>query len=638
MALPMTRIQLGASDFSRSVAETPAISLVNRFYEQDPTSLEDQVALLSRPALRKWLTVGAGPIRGVYSAPGAFLGDLFVVSANTLYRISANETVTTIGTLGATTGNVSMAATDTTLFIADGSGLWYYTDSSYASGTLTASAVAVNDVVRIGSMYYKFVSSDVDTGTPTGSSGNPWLVLRGVTLAESLTNLSEAVNETGTAGTTYSTVLTGNTQVVVTSVTLTTLVVGSQLPGTDGNSIATTETGAGTAWGATTLAAGGATTFAAITTPDDVGIVSVGVIAGYCICVVSQGFNMDGRFYWIQPRAVIIDPLDFATAERSPDTVWDVVVVGDQFWLPGPSTNEVWTLSGDGDAPFIRIQGRLFDKGVWEGTVIKIKDDVMAVGTDGVVYRIDSQPNVVSNVGISQRIREAINAQRTGIATVLTPTVSIDFKNGVYSIGGVSKTLAQVCEQFATYGAYSSSDVVGGSGLLRTLSTAGLVSSTSSPALTSAASAAVLAAGVAAGFTAVMTFSVSLTGNGNAQAYVEMVAEDVSTGWGAQGLLVSPIGVGSIVYDYDVITAGSGVVMAGQHKLAFTLASDRLAGSMDGGSVQVSAAPQANTATRIMISALAVIAVASSGPVSSAVESVVFYETQIDADLVGLSA
>lgn len=408
----MTRIPLGTSDFSRTVAETPAIALVNRFYEQDPTSLEDQVALLSRPALRKWLTVGDGPIRGIYSQPGAFLGDLFVVSARVLYRISAAEVITTIGTLGATTGNVSMAATETTLFIADGSGLWYYTDSSYSSGTLTASAIAVNDVVQIGSMYYKFVSSDVDAGTPTGLTGNPWLVLRGATLAESITNLSEAVNETGEAGTTYSTVLTGNTQVVVTSTTLTTLVVGSQLPGSGGNSIATTETGAGTAWGAVTLTGGGATTFAAITTPDTVGIVSVGVIAGYCICVVSQGENMDGRFYWVQPRAITIDALDFATAERSPDTVWDVRIIGDRIWFPGPGTTEVWYLSGDGDAPFIRQQGLGFEKGVWEGTVIQVKDDVMAVGTDGTVYRIGAKMEVVSTPGIAQRLREAINAQR----------------------------------------------------------------------------------------------------------------------------------------------------------------------------------------------------------------------------------
>jgi hypothetical protein len=140
--------------------------------------------------------------------------------------------------------------------------------------------------------------------------------------------------------------------------------------------------------------------------------VSVGVIASFTICVVAQGQGKNGRFYWIEPGEVIIDPLNFATAERSPDPVWNVVVVGDQFWLPGTSTNEVWYPTGDALAPFQRQQGRLFDKGVWEGTIVQVKDDVMAVGTDGTVYRIGAEPVVVSTPGIAQRLREAINAQR----------------------------------------------------------------------------------------------------------------------------------------------------------------------------------------------------------------------------------
>jgi hypothetical protein len=65
-------------------------------------------------------------------------------------------------------------------------------------------------------------------------------------------------------------------------------------------------------------------------------------------------------------------------------------------------------------APFQRQQGRLFDKGIWEGTIVQVKDDVMAVGTDGTVYRIGAEPVVVSTPGIAERLREAINAQRIG--------------------------------------------------------------------------------------------------------------------------------------------------------------------------------------------------------------------------------
>lgn len=407
------RIPLGTTDFLRSVAETPAIQLLNRYFESDPTNQTDQIALLTRPALRKWIELPTSPVRAVYSQPGSFEEALFAIGGDTVYRIDQDETVASIGTLTSDVGAVSMAATDTYLFIADGAALHYYTTNAYASGTLTASAMAANDVVRAGSMYYKFTSGDVDAGTPNGSSGNPWLVALGTQLSDALQNLYDAIGDTGTSGTAYSSVLTGNLDVLPVSVSATVLVIRAIEPGTGGNSIDTTETGANIAWGGAVLAGGGATAFSTVTVPDSDGIVSVGVIVGFTICIVAQGQEKNGRFYWIEPGETTIDPLNFATAERSPDPVWEVKVVGDQFWLPGSSTNEVWYPSGDGLAPFIRQQGRLFDKGIWEGTIIQIKDSVMAVGNDGVVYQITDAPQVVSTPGITQRIREAINAQRS---------------------------------------------------------------------------------------------------------------------------------------------------------------------------------------------------------------------------------
>lgn len=442
------KLPLGVSDFLRSIAKTPRISVINRYYEEDPTNQDDQVALISRPSLKKWLTIGDGPIRCIYSQPGAFDDSLFIVTGADVYKIEKDETQTLIGTLDTTIGAVSMAATDVYLFIADGSTLHYYTETDYARGTLTAAgAIANNDVVVIGTMYYKFTTGDVDAGTPLGTSGNPWLVLVGADTEHSLSNLGYAVNNDGVAGEMYSTVLTQNEDAYRTSATATTLVIRATVADTAGNAVVTTETGANISWGAGTLAGGGGTSFTEIDVPDDDGIVSVGVIIGFCIAVVTQGQGKNGRFYWIRPAEVTIDPLDFATAERSPDPVWNVVVVGDQFWLPGNSTTEVWYPTGDGDAPFRRIDGRLFDKGVWEGTVIQVKDSVMAVGTDGTVYKIDAQPEIVSNVGISQRIREAINAQRAALPSGAGPgTMFFDFKNADHTIDGVTVTVEDVLD------------------------------------------------------------------------------------------------------------------------------------------------------------------------------------------------
>lgn len=279
------KLPLGISDYLRGIAETPGIRLLNRYFETDPSNQDDQVALLTRPGVRKWLEVGEGPIRAIYSQPGSFDDNLFVVSGEKLYSVETDETVTELGDVEGT-GAVSMAATayPYNLFVANGAGLQLWD---------------------------------------------------GATLAD-------------------------------------------------------------------------------VTVPDSDGIVSVGFIAGFIICVVVQGEDKNGRFYWIEPGAITIDPINFATAERSPDPAWQVEVVGDQFWLPGTSSNEVWYLTGDSLAPFLRQQGRLFDKGIWEGTIIRIKDSVVAVGTDGTVYEVTDGPRVVSTPDIAQRFREAIALQRAG--------------------------------------------------------------------------------------------------------------------------------------------------------------------------------------------------------------------------------
>lgn len=153
-------------------------------------------------------------------------------------------------------------------------------------------------------------------------------------------------------------------------------------------------------------------TLAEVAVPDDDGIVSVGLIAEFVICVVAQGQDKNGRFYWVEPGDTVIDPLNFATAERAPDPVWNVVVKEDAIWFPGSSTIELWRVSGDGDAPFLRQQGILPERGVWEGTVLPLDEYMMVVTADANVWQVGTEANLVSTPGVSQRIREAINAQR----------------------------------------------------------------------------------------------------------------------------------------------------------------------------------------------------------------------------------
>lgn len=406
------RLPLGTSDFSRSVAGGPDIALINRYFEQDPTNTEDQVALLTRPGLRKWKTIGSGPIRNVYSQPGSFAEALFSPSGNTVYRIDPDETETNIGTIGTSSGGVSLTATDTYLFVADGASLKYYTTNDYARGTLTASGdVSAGENVVVGSVHYQF-ASDVTVGTPDGTSGNPWLVSLGGSTSQALQHLFDAIGNTGIAGTDYSLSLTANTDATGDSVTATTMTVRAIDPGTGGNSVATTETLVNGSWGGTTLSGGGGSAFSTVTVPDNDGIISVAAIAQYVICVVAPSQEKNGRFYWIEPGEVTIDPLNYATAERSPDATSDAIVTGDQVWFPGQDSIEVWYPAGDPLIPFLRQQGRLFERGAWPGSVVKIGESMMLTDPTGNVWDVTDAPRLVSTPGIAQRIREAINAER----------------------------------------------------------------------------------------------------------------------------------------------------------------------------------------------------------------------------------
>lgn len=278
------KVSLGTGSWVRTRAAAPAISLINRFYEDNPANTDDQVGLIERPALVDYLTAGAGPGRRLYRQPGFSSGDLFHVSGTELYKhhMNANRTVTTTQIAGLVdgTGAPDMAATRTYLWIADGYSL------KYTNGTAALTAIP---------------------------------------------------------------------------------------------------------------------------TPDDIAISSLAVFNEYVLCVQA---NSD-RFYWIEPSATTINALHFATAERFPDKILQVRVVGDEFWLLGEKSIEVWRATGDGDAPFQRIDGRAFNFGIFDGTGVRMKDtSIIVVGDDGTVFDIAGVPRPISDPAIAEGVRDAILAAR----------------------------------------------------------------------------------------------------------------------------------------------------------------------------------------------------------------------------------
>ena len=428
----MARLDLGtnASTVRRTVTQSPELILKNRFLEQADTLNDRGSSYVSRPGLKKWTEVGSGPIRKVFSEPGVFNDDLFVVSGTFLYRVDNTGTSTLLGALGTTPlGDVSMAATapigddiPAYLFIAEGGVLWIYMESGQALGHLDVSgAISNGETVEIGGVYYQFTTGSVDAGTPDGSAGNPWLVNASVSDTVSLQNLYYAINaDEGIAGTDYSTATTSHTQVRATAVAAADLYVNAITPGALGNSITTSETMANAIWeDGATLVNGGQEQLRQARMPDDLGAISLGHINSYVIVIPVQAEDVgtNGRFYWIHPGETSVDPLDYATAERSPDKLHQVIVFSDMFWLMGEKTTEPWVTTGDVTAPMQRYRSILFDRGSLEGSAIQVKDSLIVTDQDGAVFQIKGGLNRISNPQIEERIRLAIQEERRSLLT-----------------------------------------------------------------------------------------------------------------------------------------------------------------------------------------------------------------------------
>jgi hypothetical protein len=130
-------------------------------------------------------------------------------------------------------------------------------------------------------------------------------------------------------------------------------------------------------------------TFAQITDVDFPGAVTVGYLDGYFV------FNEpDSQKIWVTTLldGTDIDPLDFASAEGSPDGVVALIVDHREAWVFGTDSVEVWYDAGLADFPLQRIQGAFNEIGcVAAYSVAKLDNGVFWLGADargqGIVYR-----------------------------------------------------------------------------------------------------------------------------------------------------------------------------------------------------------------------------------------------------------
>lgn len=428
----MVTVPLGVGAYKRTQAGEPEIKLINRFLETNPTNLREKIALLSRAGTNSLGKFAGGLIRRTFSRVGFFGSDLFVVSGTNLYRLSQSTGLIT--PISGTLQNNGNGFVYTSwmkgigyelLFFSDGSSVQYYTTRAIGVLTVAAGGSEILDwnssgqVVDINGTYYAW-SAAVNTGTPAGTSGAPYLALLGSAIpdangltgdASSLNNMALLLNYAGISGDTYSSTVPGANPNVTATSNYPTLTLTAVVDLAPGNLITTSVfSGANISWGAATLTGGGNQ---ALQTVPGMGATeapgALTQLSSYVLAAVAG----TTKFYWINPGEVVIDALNFASKESNPDPITDMATIGDQSYIAGAESTENWYATGNFSAPFAPIEGRVYRRGCLAGTMVVVKDALMLVGDDGVVYTIGynwgdtSQYGVhrVSNHGIEERIR-----------------------------------------------------------------------------------------------------------------------------------------------------------------------------------------------------------------------------------------
>lgn len=158
--------------------------------------------------------------------------------------------------------------------------------------------------------------------------------------------------------------------------------------------------------------------FARVTDPDFPGAGTITFIDGYFL------FNdpQSGKFYITALYdGTAVNPLDFATAESSPDDLTRVIRAVGQAWLVGVKTIEIWTNTGDSTFPFERINGAKMEMGcISPYSVVAVDNTIVWVGNDdngsGIVYRARGfTPEPISTRPIELKL-QALTAPETLVA------------------------------------------------------------------------------------------------------------------------------------------------------------------------------------------------------------------------------
>jgi hypothetical protein len=112
--------------------------------------------------------------------------------------------------------------------------------------------------------------------------------------------------------------------------------------------------------------------------------------------------------YFISPGETAPGGLEYFSAEAQADNVLALGVLTDELWIFKEADIEVWSPSGDLNAPLTRQPGRLYNRGIANrDTLVTLDNTLFWVGNDRIVYRAGSVPQAISDNSVAELVRRA---------------------------------------------------------------------------------------------------------------------------------------------------------------------------------------------------------------------------------------
>jgi hypothetical protein len=179
--------------------------------------------------------------------------------------------------------------------------------------------------------------------------------------------------------------------------------------------------------------------------PDSANVIKIAVGASRLIAIRED----TGEFYWSEPLGTTIDALAFATAENSPDTLKDMLFIGDRLILFGAETIEFWPITSDPDLPFSPLVGSVLPVGIKGTGMAALFNRTFAWVTNYNEICVETPDNIISEPELQTRIAAStsVSLWTFYIDDVEYLAITLDAETWVFG------ARTQVWSKFESYGA-----------------------------------------------------------------------------------------------------------------------------------------------------------------------------------------